>query len=397
MQYKIFNQDQLVKSLTNKKTPCYLYDTHLLNDTLDRAKNSSDKYLPHSHHIHYALKANDNPDLLAIIKQQGIGIDCVSGGEIEKAIKAGFDANDIVFAGVGKQDWEIILALKHNIYAFNCESLQELEIINALAHKYKKIVKGMLRVNPDIDAKTHKHISTGKYDNKFGIMFDDIISYLPKLKELKNIQLIGLHYHIGSQITRASVFAKLASIVTKHYNFMQKKGVSLTDINLGGGLGIDYKNPHKNPIPDFDKYFATINAHLNIPKTITLHFELGRSLVGQCGILISTVLFTKNTAGTNFAIVDAGMNDLMRPALYNAKHNIIVLNHETKPQSNLAAKVMPYHIVGPVCESTDIFARNLLLTELKRGDKIIIETCGAYGRVLANQYNSRNLITEYTI
>ncbi|MBP9742598.1 MAG: diaminopimelate decarboxylase [Burkholderiales bacterium] len=390
MMYKIFNHTILNDLAKTHETPCYIYDSQLLNDSLNAAKYYSIKYFGDNVQLHYALKANDNTQLLGLIQHAGLGIDCVSGGEIEHALHNHFTANHIVFAGVGKQDWEINLALIANIYAFNCESIQEVGVINALAYSMGKIAKIMLRVNPDINAQTHKHISTGMYENKFGITFADVLTLLPNLKELKNIQLIGLHYHIGSQINNLEIFRNLGLAASQHYQHLSTCGYHLTDINLGGGLGIDYIHPEQNPIAQFDEYFAILHKNLCVPSPLKIHFELGRSLVAQCGGLLSKVLFTKITAGTNFAIIDAGMNDLMRPMLYEAVHKIL-------PLTARSDTIMKYHIVGPVCESTDIFVKNLELPTLERGDALIIFSCGAYGRVLANQYNKRSLIKEFVI
>lgn len=389
MTYKIFDKSFLQTVAATHETPCYIYDGKLLQDNLDHAKTECINHFGTNASIHYAVKANDNTDLLNRVKQTGFGVDCVSGGEIQHALDCGFKVSQIVFAGVGKQDWEIELALNVGIYAFNCESLQEVEVINELAKVHNKTARIMLRVNPDIDAKTHKHISTGTYDNKFGITFADVCDYLPHLKTLSQIQLIGLHYHIGSQITDMNVFAELGTVASEHYNIIYDQGISLSDINLGGGLGVDYVNPKQNPITPFREYFAIIKEHLTLPIPAKIHFELGRSLVAQCGVMLSKVLYIKNTAGTNFAIIDAGMNDLMRPALYEAKHIIVGLKEQDNTET--------YHVVGPVCESTDIFAKNLLLPELHRGDVVAVLTSGAYGRVLASQYNRRRMIKEYMV
>ncbi len=387
MAYKVFDKEFL--NSLGYQTPCYIYDTKLLHDNLDIAIKEFYSYFDTQSSIHYALKANDNALVLAQIKQAGLGVDCVSGGEIEHAIACGFNPNDIVFAGVGKLDSEIMLGLEVGIYAFICESLQEVMVINDLACQSNKNAKIMLRVNPDIDAKTHKYISTGTYDNKFGIAFDDLLEFLPSLDTLNNIELIGLHYHIGSQVMDMSVYAKLANVASSHYEILYKMGLKFSDIDLGGGLGVDYENPMTKPIANFRDYFSIIKQNLSIPYQVKIHFELGRSLVAQCGIMLSKVLYIKNTVGTKFAIIDAGMNDLMRPALYEAKHLIINLSADKINET--------YHIVGPVCESTDIFARNLTISELKRGDMVAILTSGAYGRVLANQYNRRAMIKEYMV
>ena len=387
MTYKVFDKGFL--NSLSYETPCYLYDKELLSDTLKSAIKHCQNNFGLDAHIHYALKANDNSLVVEYIQQSGLGIDCVSGGEIEHAIYCGVKPADIVFAGVGKLDSEILLGLNVGIYAFICESIQEVTVINEIAALHNKTANIMLRINPDIDAKTHKHISTGTYDNKFGIAFDDLLEFLPQLNTITNLKLIGLHYHIGSQITDMDVFGELANVASLHYKILYEHGIKFTDIDLGGGLGVDYINPITESIPNFEDYFKIFKHNLSLPNPVKIHFELGRSMVAGCGIMLSKVLYIKNTAGTKFAIIDAGMNDLMRPALYEAKHEIINLSDKKTIET--------YHIVGPVCESTDIFAKNLAITKLERGDLIAILTSGAYGRVLANQYNRRNMIKEYMV
>ncbi len=387
MQYHIFNDDWLLDKLYKLDTPCYVYDSKLLEDNLANLNLQIRNCLDYQAVVHYALKANDNQELFTIIKKHNLGVDCVSGGEVEYARRAGFSASDIVFAGVGKTDNEIIQALKQKIYCFNVESQQELEVINQLAAQEGLIASIMLRVNPDIDAKTHKSISTGKYDNKFGMPFSQIIDIVNNLRNYLNIKLIGLHYHIGSQICDLSVYKELALVVSKHYQKLESYGVILSDLNLGGGLGVNYSEPEINPLSNFADYFSILNKNLTINKNIILHFELGRSIVAQCGVLLSSVLYTKQTSHTKFVILDAGMNDLMRPALYNASHKIKVLK-----QSDIYDY---YDVVGPICESTDIFAKQVKLASPVRGDKVVIYTTGAYGYVLANTYNKRDKIREY--
>ena len=391
MLYNIYNYDYLNKWLiaNNIETPCYVYDTNLLNDTLNVAQNSCSKFFKKSA-IHYALKANNNIDLLKVIKSAGLGIDCVSGGEIKYALECGFNSDEIVFAGVGKLDWEINLALECGIYAFNCESIEELVIINQLAELKNINAKIMLRINPDIDAKTHKHISTGQADNKFGMSIDCIKSAINKIHSLKYITVIGLHYHIGSQITDMQVYANLAKNVSNDYQEMQEFGFKFTELDLGGGLGIDYINPEHYPITDFEEYFQSLATNLCIADDVVVHFELGRSLIGQCGAILSSVIYIKNALNYDFAIIDVGMNDLMRPALYDAKHKIVNLSLSDNETST-------YSVVGPVCESSDIFAKQIHLPKLVRGNKIAILSCGAYGYVMANQYNLRPLIKEYLL
>ena len=390
MLYHIHDGNYLEKWLTTNKieTPCYVYDTNLLTDTLIIAKNACEKFFKNSV-IHYALKANNNVKLLKLILDHGFGVDCVSGGEINYSLNQGFVAKNIVFAGVGKLDWEINLALECGIHAFNCESLEELIIINQLAENKNIIAKVMLRINPDIDAKTHKHISTGQVDNKFGVSIESVKLAINQIRNLKFIEITGLHYHVGSQIIDMQVYADLAINVNVDYQAMKELGFNFTELDLGGGLGIDYVNPDMHPITDFEGYFQTLANNLRIDDSITVHFELGRSLIAQCGAILSTVVLTKHATDYDFVIVDVGMNDLMRPALYDAKHKIISL----RPSNEYAL----YSIVGPVCESTDIFAKKIYIPKLIRGDKIAILSCGAYGHVMANQYNLRPLIKEYLL
>jgi diaminopimelate decarboxylase len=387
--YKIFDKQVIGDITKNITTPCYIYDAALLVDTIKHALNSSRNHSNYDIQIHYALKANNNKDVLQIIRQHGINVDCVSGGEIELALANGFLGNQIVFAGVGKQDCEILLGLNANIHCFNCESIQEIQVINDLAAQLSKVANISIRINPGIDPHTHKNITTGTHHNKFGIHFDDLLSILPLLLKSPNIKLIGLHYHVGSQITTMDTFSQLAHVAHKHYQILNNHNIKLTEINLGGGLGIDYDNPHDNPLPNFTDYFANLVNNLNLPD-VKIRVELGRSLVAQCGGILTSVIFTKNILNKHFAIVDVGMNDFMRPALYNVHHSII-------PLVKSSLKQIKYTVVGPICESTDTLAIDLSLPILHRYDRLIILSTGAYGKVLANTYNSRPLICEYII
>jgi diaminopimelate decarboxylase len=373
-----------IKEFQKLETPFYYYDLGLLRKTLESYTSNLKKY---NYHAHYALKANANDKILQVIKSYGLGADCVSGNEVALALKSGFNPSKVVYAGVGKSDKEIKTALEGGIFSFNCESVPELEIINAIAASMGKIASVSLRINPDIDAHTHKYISTGRSQDKFGIstwMFQDV---LETIKNSRNLKLEGLHFHVGSQITDMKVFEMLAKRVNEIQRWFADKGVSIENLNLGGGLGIDYENPDSNPISDFDSYFRIINNGLEVKRGQNVHFEPGRTIVAQCGSLISSVLYVKIGKGRKFAILDAGMNDLIRPALYQAKHKI----------DNLTSKGrnMRYDVVGPVCESSDRFAKNILLPETKRGDVIAIRSAGAYGQVMAMRYNQRDLAPEY--
>jgi diaminopimelate decarboxylase len=361
------------------QTPFYCYDIALLKQTLQYIKETSfDNYC-----VHYAIKANANPGVLEYIRNAGLGIDAVSGGEIKAAIDCGFDPAKIVFAGVGKADWEIELALNAGIGCFNVESLAELEIINQLAVAMGKTANIALRVNPNIDAHTHKYITTGLTENKFGISLELLDDIIAKAKAMVGVKLIGLHFHIGSQITINEPFVILCHKINGILDELEAKGIGFQMINVGGGLGIDYDDPDANPIPDFETYFRTFRDNLRLRKGQSIHFELGRSIVAQCGSLISRVLYIKEGVSKKFAIIDAGMTELIRPALYQAHHNFTVLNDSIETET--------YDIVGPVCESSDCFAEYETLPNLKRGDLIAIRSAGAYGEVMSSNYNYRHL------
>lgn len=365
-------------------TPFYFYDTNLLRQTLEIIRKESSKY---GYHIHYAVKANANSKILSIIRENGLGADCVSGGEIRAALKAGFPSNKIVFAGVGKADWEINLGLDHDILCFNAESAAELEVINELAELKGKIARVALRVNPEVDAHTHHYITTGLKENKFGINLSQLESVVDALQSMKYIELIGLHFHIGSQITDLTAFQGLCSRVEEIQKTLEKRRITLQVINFGGGLGIDYHHPNHNPIPDFEEYFRIFSKHFKARPNQEIHFEPGRSVVGQCGSLITKVLYVKEGASKRFAIVDAGFTELIRPALYQAFHKIENLTSE--------APVSEYDVVGPICESSDSFGKAIGLNEVKRGDYFALRSAGAYGEIMASQYNCRALPKAY--
>ena len=375
---------QTVKKFEKIETPFYYYDLALLRKTLDLYKMGIDKY---NYHAHYALKANANDRILSIIKSYGFGADCVSGNEVSLALKTGFNAGDIVYAGVGKSDKEIITALNGGIFSFNCESIPEIDVINNLAAGLGKIAKISLRINPDIDAHTHKYISTGRSQDKFGIspwMFESVLN---TIRRCPNIELIGLHFHVGSQITDLHVFEMLCKRVNELQCWFRDQDLLLDNINLGGGLGIDYSDPDANPIPDFTNYFSVINRNLKVYPGQTIHFEPGRAIVAQCGTLISRVLYVKMGKGKKFAILDAGMNDLIRPALYHALHKLQNLTSE--------GRVMKYDVVGPICESSDRFGKNIPMPKTDRGDIVAIRSAGAYGQVMRMRYNQKELAPEY--
>ena len=367
------------------ETPFYYYDTDLLRDTLRAINQEVAKH--EGFVVHYAIKANANPKVLNIIAQAGLGADCVSGGEIKASLSAGFSPRKIVYAGVGKADWEINLGLDKDISCFNVESTAELEVINELAGRRGKIARVALRINPDVGAHTHSNITTGLAENKFGIAMRDMESVIEIATEMANIQLIGLHFNIGSQILNMGDFAALCNRVNDLQRQLERRKIMLENINVGGGLGIDYTHPNRVSIPDFKSYFDTYARLLRLREGQKLHFELGRAVVAQCGSLITRTLYVKQGAVKQFAIVDAGMTDLIRPALYQAYHKIENISSDG-PKAT-------YDVVGPICESSDVFGKSVDLNETKRGDLIAIRSAGAYGEIMASQYNCRHLPTGY--
>lgn len=371
---------ELVHLLNDRETPVYFYDMDLLAETLESATTAASRY---GYLLHYAVKANHNGKILQTINRLGLGADCVSGNEVKAALESGFHPKDIVFAGVGKTDSEIKFALEAGIFAFNCESLQEVEIIDQLAREKDRRVGVFLRLNPDMDAHTHEKISTGKAENKFGIPVKELQNFLICHNDFRNTDWLGLHFHIGSQITDMTVFQKLCYRVNEIQDILENKGIRLPHLNVGGGLGINYENPDSGRIPDFGAYFETFHRYLHLKPGQQLHFEPGRSLVGQSGILLSQVLFTKTGEEKRFVIIDASMTDLLRPALYGAVHKIENLSRQGE-------KTTVYEVAGPVCESSDVFAKRVMLPETGRGDILAIYSTGAYGQVMSSAYNMRN-------
>lgn len=369
---------KVITAFQQDTTPFYYYDLELLRATLEEIKKHG---LSKGYHIHYALKANHQPRLLEEIRLAGLSADCVSGGEIQRALDCGFSPSQIAFAGVGKRDSEIRLGLENDIFCFNVESGQELHVINDLAGESDKVARVALRLNPNVNANTHKYITTGLQENKFGINEQDLEQILLDLPAMENVKLIGIHFHIGSQIEEFEPFKELCDRANQLNNRFEDAGFKLEVINVGGGFGIDYSNPDSKAIPDFEYYFNLFEQHIQLKPHQSLHFELGRSIVGQCGSLITQVLFTKTGREKTFAVVDTGMTELIRPALYQAIHEIDVLTSELPIQK--------YDVVGPICESSDTFRKDLELPELERGDLLAIRSTGAYGEVMKSQYNLR--------
>jgi len=368
------------------RTPFYYYDTELLRRTLRTINDEAGRH--EGFVVHYAVKANANPKLLKIIREAGLGADCVSGGEIEASIAAGFPGSKIVFAGVGKADWEIQLGLDQDIFCFNVESIPELEVINQLAEQRGKTARVAFRLNPNVGAHTHANITTGLAENKFGIAMRDMLSVIEHAQQLKNVKVVGLHFHIGSQILDMGDFEALCNRVNDLQKELERHHIRVEHINVGGGLGIEYAHPNRVPVPDFKDYFDTYAKKLKLRPGQTLHFELGRAVVAQCGSLITRTLFIKEGAVKRFAIVDAGFTDLIRPALYQAYHKIENISSNEPMET--------YDVVGPICESTDVFAKQIDLNRTQRGDLLAIRSAGAYGEIMASQYNCRQLPAGYT-
>lgn len=376
-----------IEEFKKLRTPFYYYDTDLLRQTLKKIRANTAPYM----HVHYAVKACANPKVLGIIAAEGFGADCVSGGEIQAALNAGFPADRIVYAGVGKSDWEIELGLDAGIFSFNVESIPELEIINHLAVLKGKKARIALRINPNVGAHTHANITTGLAENKFGIDMQDMESVIAIAGAMDGVEFIGLHFHIGSQILEMDDFAALSRRINEIQDRLETAGIpTVSDINVGGGLGIDYMQPDHNPIPDFRSYFSTYRKNLRLRPGQQLHFELGRAIVGQCGTLVASVLYIKSNPIKNFCIVDAGMTDLIRPALYNAYHHIENLTAESP------SDYVTYDVVGPICESSDVFIKNYGMPRTRRGDLIAFRSAGAYGEIMASGYNCRPLPLGYT-
>ena len=375
-----------VNKFRELETPFYYYDVNVLRETLSCINKEAGKY--NNFCVHYAVKANANHKILTIIRENGLGADCVSGGEIRAAVKAGFPTNKIVYAGVGKTDWEIHLGLDYDIFCFNVESVPELEIINELAAAKGKIARVAFRINPNVGAHTHANITTGLAENKFGISMEDMDKVIDMAETLPNIKFVGLHFHIGSQILDMGDFVALCNRVNELQEKLYARQIIVEHINVGGGLGIDYSHPNRQPIPNFAEYFATYHKHLKLRPQQTLHFELGRAVVGQCGSLISKVIYVKQGTNKQFAILDAGMTDLIRPALYQAYHKIENITSEEDTET--------YDVVGPICESSDVFGKAIDLNKVHRGDLFALRSAGAYGEIMASAYNCRTLPQAYT-
>lgn len=371
------------KSILNSQdlpTPYYAYDLDVLRKTLSAARLAADKF---NFHVHYAIKANSHPRILKEVMEVGFGIDCVSGQEVRHALDNGFQSENIAFAGVGKADWEIDLAIEHEIFTLNVESIEELVVINERAEMAGKKVDIAIRFNPDVNAKTHHYITTGLEENKFGISRWQFNELVEVVRASSNVNLVGLHFHIGSQIQSLEPFKNLCTRINEYQSFFLDQGFHIKHINAGGGLGVDYNNPDDLNNPDFEPFFQLFSDYLELKPTQQLHFELGRSLVANCGDLMSRIVYVKKGQKTNFVILDAGMTELIRPALYQAFHKIENLTNSSAIVEQI------YDVVGPICESSDCFGKAVQLPKCSRGDLIAIRSAGAYGECMANQYNMR--------
>nr|WP_294794756.1 diaminopimelate decarboxylase [uncultured Mucilaginibacter sp.] len=386
----MFNQDTISR-FQNIETPFYYYDMEVLRQTLAACHAASSK---HGFHVHYAMKANFNPKVLDMIQSFGFGADCVSGGEVKAAVEHGFGKEKIVFAGVGKSDKEINAALDADIFCFNVESVQELTIINDLAKAKNKTAGVAIRINPNVDAHTHHYITTGLDENKFGINTWQLGDVAETLRACSNLQFLGIHFHIGSQITDLEVYRSLCIRINEVQDWFEDRGFKVKILNTGGGLGVDYYHPDTNTIANFEGYFKVFKDFLNVKPGQEVHFELGRALVAQCASLISRVLYVKNGQKKNFLVLDAGMTELMRPMLYQAYHEVENVSRqlgspEVGKTESPKDETIHYDVVGPICESTDCFRKDVELPESFRGDLIAVRTAGAYGEVMASGYNLR--------
>lgn len=369
---------------TGRETPFYYYDLELLRQTVEEIKRSAPEP---NWHVHYAVKACATEPVLKTIIDAGLGTDCVSGGEVRASLEAGAKPEQILFAGVAKADWEIRLALEKEIAALNVESVEELENIERIAGEMNKVAHVCLRINPNVDAHTHKKITTGLNINKFGIQIKDLMPTIEKCMAMPHIAFEGLHFHIGSQITDFAPFRNLCMQVNKLVEQIEAAGIKVKNIDVGGGLGVSYDHPNHFCIPDFEGYFRTFRKFLKLREDQELHFELGRAVVAQCGSLITRVLYVKHTEQKEFVMVDAGMTDLIRPALYDAYHKVenITAKREGRKER------MRYDVVGPICESSDVFVENFEMPLTHRGDILALRSAGAYGEIMASQYNLRRL------
>lgn len=385
---ELYCEDVLVRDLAERfGTPLYLYSYHTLIDHFLKLKKAFAQVNPL---ICYSVKANSNLAILRVLVKQGSGLDIVSGGELFRAIKAGCPAEKIVYASVGKTDKEIEEAIKIGILFFNVESVPELKNINRIARRLKRVVKVAIRINPDVEPKTHKFITTGKLTNKFGIDFRSAYDILLSRDDFKNINICGLHIHIGSQITESEPFVAAIKKVLNFVSGLRRDNITIEYLNIGGGLGIIYDNEKPQTALNYAKKVLPLLKQ----SRLKIIMEPGRFIVGNAGILVAKVLYVKNTPKKKFVIVDAGMNDLIRPALYEAYHNIVPLRLSGHQVIGQSGKV---DVVGPICESADYFAKDRKMPLSKEGDYLAVMSAGAYGFSMSSNYNSRRKAQEVMV
>jgi diaminopimelate decarboxylase len=383
-----YNSDQLFfdgmdidEISSNLETPYYLYSENLIKENI----NSYMKHATKQTLFCYSVKANSNLSILKLIASMGMGFDVVSKGELYRVMKVGADPKKIVYSGVGKRKDEIKFALECGILCFNVESEGELHVINEQASLMECVANVSIRVNPDVAVETHPYISTGMKENKFGIPYKDSLEIYLKASKLKSLNITGIDFHIGSQITTIEPYLDSLKSIKSLIAELEKKGISIAHIDVGGGLGIKYQDEN---IINKDVFISTIVSELK-DLNIMILFEPGRSIVGDCGILVSRVQYIKESDEKNFLILDASMSELIRPPLYNAHHNITVVRRTDVEQKN-------YDVVGPVCESADFLGKNRLMN-INVSDLVVIEDVGAYGFVLSSNYNTRPKPAEYII
>jgi diaminopimelate decarboxylase len=362
------------------KTPYYLYDFQILNETLNALQRATVKYgvIPH-----YAVKANCESEILSTIAARGVGADCVSIYEVRAALACGFKVDGLVFSGAGKRPDEIREAIELGIGCLNIESLQELFLAGKIAAELRIPVRFSLRITPDAEVETHEYLTTGRSFNKFGLLEDEIDEAITYIKTAAFLRFTGIHLHAGSQIRSTNTFRNLSAVMQRFNELFIKRGLVPVMLNLGGGWGINYDEPDVELIPDFDAWFSALNENIKLMPGQKIHVEPGRSVVAQCGSLVTEVLYTKERGGKIFAIVDAGMTELLRPALYGSKHKVHLQDNCDDTEEAL------YDVVGPICESSDVFAQALRLPVLEPGTRLVIRSVGAYGQTMSSRYNMR--------
>ena len=374
-------QSQLNAIAQTIGTPCYVYD----RARIEQNYQALSRVFPSG--IHYAVKANSNHEILKILLGMGAGFDVVSVGEMNAALRAGAAPSSIVFAGVGKRDDELVAALEAGIGWINVESAQELRVLSDLAQARGRVARVALRINPGVDPHTHRYLATGKHGSKFGVDGEEALDLISNRAEYPGVAIAGLHVHIGSMISEVEPYADALLVMGNLIEQARALGAQITALDMGGGFGIAYDETQTAaPLEPIAQRMTSRAQHLGVE----LHTEPGRSIVGNAGVLLTRVLYTKTNGDTAYVIVDAAMNDLIRPALYGAKHRVT-------PVGNAPGNAAPVNVVGPVCESGDVLATAALLPPVKRGDLLQIHDVGAYGMSMASNYNLRPRAAEALI